>query len=240
MPSRDPWWGSMRSIMEWARSITVPLFGSTQSGLAPASDGSSTKFLRADGQWSVVGGTIDEAESAKTGIVTSTGTDFIVRNLEQNDVSGLTTADIPTFKGLLLDSGYISVAGDATNKTIVLRGETVSADPVELFLDGSTIRAQVPENAAWLADIRVIGREEAGGNHAIYHRRACIENTAGTTALVSTVQSIGPSDIETDGSWDVSITADDTADALTVEVTGSSTQKVRWVAVINYIQVIVA
>ena len=70
----------------------------------------------------------------------------------------------------------------------------------------------------------------------VYKRQLIIERTGGTVALAGSVQTIG-SDIETTVTYTVSLTADDTNKSLNVSVQGALGHTVRWVAVIEAVEV---
>lgn len=83
--------------------------------------------------------------------------------------------------------------------------------------------------------VTIAGRQDTGANHAMYKRMVIVEQTGTTVALAGAVQTIG-TDIETDAAWDVQLTADNTAKGLKIEVKGN-TQNIRWVAVVEAIEI---
>ena len=71
----------------------------------------------------------------------------------------------------------------------------------------------------------------------MYKRMCIIQRTAGTVALAGTVQTIG-TDIETDSTWGIAITADDTANkGLNVMVTGAAGQSIAWICDIEALEI---
>jgi len=135
-------------------------------------------------------------------------------------------------------AGQFAAIGDAQRSTMVLRNATTDATATELFLDGSSARATIPNNTCWHADIRIVGRQSTGANHATYHRKCTIykNTTAGSTTLVGTVQTIG-TDEESDANWAVAVTADTTNGSLKIEVTGVAATNIRWVAELSVVEV---
>lgn len=128
--------------------------------------------------------------------------------------------------------------GDAQRSVLVMRNATTDATVTELFLDGTSLRATIPNNTLWHADIRIAARQATGTNHAIYHRKCAIykNTTAGSTALQGTVQTIG-TDVESDANWDVTVSADTTNGSLKIEVTGVAATNIRWVAEVSLVEV---
>jgi hypothetical protein len=135
-------------------------------------------------------------------------------------------------------NGNFAAIGDAQSSKMVLRNATTDATATELFLDGSSARATIPNNTCWHADIRIVARQATGTNHATYHRKCTIykNTTAASTTLVGTVQTIG-TDEESDANWAVAVTADTTNGSLKIEVTGVAATNIRWVAELSVVEV---
>jgi hypothetical protein len=91
----------------------------------------------------------------------------------------------------------------------------------------------IPVGATWTFDILVSARSSTG-NSAGYRILGVIENNGGTTAIVGSAPTTTiAEDIST---WDVAVSADNTADALVIKVTGDATN-VRWVATVRTTEV---
>lgn len=119
-----------------------------------------------------------------------------------------------------------------------MRCLTTDDSKTQLYLDGASLQATIPNNTAWHADIRIVGRENAGANHAVFHRKVGIykNTTAASATLLGTVQTIG-TDYKSDATWAVTITADTGTGALKVEAQGNLDQDVRWVAEVSLVEV---
>jgi hypothetical protein len=63
-----------------------------------------------------------------------------------------------------------------------------------------------------------------------------IKNVGGTTSLIGTVSTVG-TDVEDDAAYDVAITADNTNDALQINVTGKTGEAIRWVASVDGVEI---
>jgi hypothetical protein len=133
-------------------------------------------------------------------------------------------------------AGYFAAVGDAQQTLFVLRNKTTDATPVNLGLDGSTTRLTIPSGKIMFADILISGIKSDGSGAACYKRKVAIKNVAGTTALVGSVETIG-TDIEDNAATDVAITADNTNDALQINVTGIAAETWRWVAVVEGLEI---
>jgi hypothetical protein len=130
--------------------------------------------------------------------------------------------------------GQFAAQGDAQRARFVLRNKTTTNAAVELFLNGSTTRLTIPSGKYLTGTINIAGIKSDGATAARYIRQFSIKNVAATTSLVGTVDTVG-TDIA--NSTTISITADDTNDALKVEVTGIASETWRWVASVDVVEV---
>ena len=85
--------------------------------------------------------------------------------------------------------------------------------------------------------VNIGGIKSDGSGGAHYIRKVAIKNVGGTTSLIGTVSIIG-TDVETNAGYNVDITADDTNDALQVEVTGVASETLRWTIHIEGVEIV--
>jgi len=136
-------------------------------------------------------------------------------------------------------SGYFSAIGDAQAVSMIGRVKTTNATPtlVTLWGDGATTeRMIIPSGKLLSFTARITGIKSDGSAVAEFLRRGVIKNVGGTTSLVGSVETIG-TDIEDNSSTDVTITADNTNDALDISVTGIASETWRWVAVVEGLEI---
>lgn len=136
-------------------------------------------------------------------------------------------------------SGYFASIGDAQQSTLVARNTTAGSTST-LFLDGSSSRIVLPANTTWTFEITIAARSTDGGTgneeSAAYKYVGCIERDgANNTALVGSVTETVIA--EDDAGWSVAVTADDTNEALNIDVTSDDANTVRWVAKIALVEV---
>jgi hypothetical protein len=131
-------------------------------------------------------------------------------------------------------AGQFAARGDAQRARFVMRNKTTTNAAVELFLDGSATRLTIPSGKYLTGTINIAGIKSDGTAAASYIRQFSIKNVAGTTSLVGTVNTIGTDEA---ASTSISITANDTNDALKVEVTGIASETWRWVAAVDVVEV---
>lgn len=134
-------------------------------------------------------------------------------------------------------SGWFAANGDAQRRTLVVRKATIddTAD-VELFLTGSSGQMIIPVNTAWNFECRIVAAEQGMANIKRFNRSGLIVNDGGSTTIAT--EDIIGSDLEigSPGAWSVDIDADDTNDALIIQVTGTITN-IRWVATVELVEV---
>jgi hypothetical protein len=145
--------------------------------------------------------------------------------------------------------GRFAATGDGQIVRFCLGGKTTSATPVTLrmtsiasgdgsgdYTSGSAVRLTIPSGKVLSAMCRICGIKSDGSAVANYVRRVVIKNVGGTTSMVGSVETIG-TDIEDNASTDVTITADNTNDALDISVTGITAETWRWVAVVEGLEI---
>jgi hypothetical protein len=140
-------------------------------------------------------------------------------------------------------SGIFAAIGDAQKTGVVMRTNTTDATPTEMTLDGAAAgagnRLAIDDEHTYRVQVEVVARRDTGADNAEFTRKVLIERTAGVTALVGAVQTVG-TDIGSNAgippaAWSVAITASDANDALIITVTGAN--NVRWVAYIRAVEV---
>jgi len=133
-------------------------------------------------------------------------------------------------------SGQFAAVGDAQYVRFVARRKTTDNTATTLLLDGSTTRLTITSGKILFADILVSGIKSDGSAAACYKRKVAIKNVGGTTTIVGSVETIG-TDIEDNAGTDIAITADNTNDALQINVTGITAETWRWVAVVEGLEI---
>jgi hypothetical protein len=142
----------------------------------------------------------------------------------------------------------LTVAG-GTNLTTVISGDTLTINqdeiinltasttddtPTEMTSGGSFLTLATDTTVAF-SILVVARRTDVDGESAAYKIEGCIDNNAGTTALVGSA----PTTViaEDTAAWDVVATANDAGDRLTLTVTGEVGKTISWRAKVMYAQV---
>ena len=124
--------------------------------------------------------------------------------------------------------------GDAQRARFVLRCKTTTNAAVELFLDGSSTRLTIPSGKIFAFTINISGVKSDGSAVAHYLRQYCLKNVTGTTSQVYAPVTIGTDNA---AGTTIALSANDTNDALKVEVTGITSEIWRWVASVDAVEV---
>jgi hypothetical protein len=134
-------------------------------------------------------------------------------------------------------SGHITTVGDAQRMSPVWRITTTDGTAnVEAFLDGSSERFLLDDDSTYAFFIRGVGRRtDADGESGHYTIEGTADRNAGVTALVGST-TVTIIDEDTAG-WDVRVTANDTNDALQVDVTGIAANDISWVFIGDIVKV---
>jgi hypothetical protein len=133
--------------------------------------------------------------------------------------------------GRLVANSLRSVFATRVFSSVYWSGTTTNATATILNLDGTaTNRFTIAANTAVIANLYIVARRTDtvdkwfSGQRKVAIRR----NNANGTAIIGSVETIGADQTEGSPTWSVAITADDTNEALQVEVTGAASQTVSW------------
>jgi len=136
---------------------------------------------------------------------------------------------------------YVHTNGTTTDiGATVVTVSTTTATPAVLTKDGGAAGAGnsivIPSDTTWGFNISVVARRtDADNESAFYKFEGCIDNNAGTTALVGTpVKTIIAEDT---AAWDVTITANNTLNSLVITATGEASKTISWKAKVEIIEI---
>jgi len=115
-----------------------------------------------------------------------------------------------------------------------MRNKTTTDSAVELFLNGSSSRLTIPSGKIFAFTINISGVKSDGSAVAHYLRQYCLKNVSGTTSEVYAPVTIGTDNA---AGTSIALSANDTNDALKVEVTGIAAETWRWVAAVDAVEI---
>lgn len=142
--------------------------------------------------------------------------------------------------GVVQANGRFASQGDAQTGRYLLRSNTISATPAELFIDGTggSVRLALPDDSTWTFKITVTGhRTDLGNGHAGYTAAGVIYRGAGaaTTSIQGSVNKVVLA--ESNPAWDINISADSTNGSLKILVTGETGKIIRWLALVETVEI---
>jgi hypothetical protein len=126
--------------------------------------------------------------------------------------------------------GKFGVAGDAQGSDFIYRGTTLTQFPIEIFLDGSSARLTLVDNAAITFEALVVARRtDVVGDYASFRCEGLIKRDTGaaSTAIIGTVNKNIIA--RTNNNLNVNFIADIVNGSLKVLIQGASGQTYRWV-----------
>ena len=179
-----------------------------------------------------------------TGGVTATGTvtggtlTDGTATISAGAISGVTTITASDDVTISDTSAVIAqTEGDYSAKRYVLHGVTTDATETEIFVGGVTnTRIPIATDTTITADAMFTARRtDTTGHSAGFKVSAVADNFSGTTADVGSVYEIIIADDS--GNLAVDLQADDTNDALKVLVQGEAGKTIRWICVVNTVEV---
>lgn len=128
----------------------------------------------------------------------------------------------------------LGVCGEAQGSRLVAKNITTDTTQFNLLVNNSPIN--IRPNTTVGFTIYITARNMDNGTVGAYFvRNGLISNNANTVALIGTVGIVG-SDINSSG-LAIDITADNFNKALKIRVTGLDSTTIRWVAIINFVEV---
>lgn len=111
----------------------------------------------------------------------------------------------------------------------VWSGTTSNATPTEIFVGGvASTRYTIAASSSESFTLQVDGRDTTTGDEMTMFFRGSIKRDGANNTTLSGLGS--ETTAKDDATWDISVTADDTNEALIITVTGDATNSVEWAA----------
>jgi trimeric autotransporter adhesin len=132
-------------------------------------------------------------------------------------------------------TGRFAATGDAQSGTFVLRSDTTDATAEPMTTANTPTSSLnitqivIPSNAAFAFHGTIVAKQSGSANAAAWKVEGLIVNNGGTTTLTNSATTV----LSYTPSWGMALSADDTNDALKIQVTGAASTNIRWVATIH-------
>jgi len=136
----------------------------------------------------------------------------------------------------VIGGAQFAVNGDAQTTVVVMKRQTTTATTTDLRAGTGTQRLVLPSDTTWMFDVLIVARRtDADNESAAYRIQGCIDNNAGTVALVGSAAVTVIA--EDSAAWDATAVADDTNKSLNINVTGEASKTINWVARATLVEV---
>lgn len=183
-----------------------------------------------------IGGSHNQISGDSSALLNSTALGESNTVLKSNSTAIGVNSLSSRFGEISLSNGRFSENGDSQTSVFVSRCLTSNAVQTEVFLNNSTERIKLSSDSAISFETLIVGKQQSSSNAAGYKISGVICNNGGTTALIGSITKTVLA--ESVASWDATIEADDTNDALVIKVTGTAGNDIRWVAITTTSQVV--
>jgi hypothetical protein len=214
-------------------------------------DGYGLQYDNATGKWlaapvAPILKLYSENPSAQTSPVAIGINSVAIGNGAQTDTSApdsiaLGAQSLARIRGSVVQAnGRFGSTGDAQVGRYLLRTHTVNAAATEMFVDGTggSTRLTLPDNSTWHFTATVTGhRTDAGDGHAGYRVEGVIYRNSGANTIAIQGSVIKSIVAESNPSWDINIVADSTNGSLKINVTGQTGKTIRWVALVDTVEI---
>lgn len=137
-------------------------------------------------------------------------------------------------------SGRFASSGDAQAGRYLLRTNTINSVPTPLWIDGTggSIPLTLPDNSTWTFRVTVAGhRTDSGGGHAGYELKGVIYRDSGAASTAILGQVSKTIIAESNTPWDANVVADTTHGGIGINVTGQSSKTIRWLAIVETVEI---
>jgi hypothetical protein len=131
--------------------------------------------------------------------------------------------------------GQKFVANTKSNRTAIYT-VTATSTSAEMFINGTSTRLTIPASKTWAFRALVSAYQSAGalsGNGAAYEFSGMIKRDSANNTTMSSAAWVKTVLYEDDPTWDATIAADDTNEALGFWVTGIDAGTIRWAATVD-------
>lgn len=142
--------------------------------------------------------------------------------------------------GVVQASGRFASTGDAQSGRYMLRTHTVNGTETEMFIDGTSgsVRLIIPDDSTWTFKVTFTGhRTDIQDGHAGFVVQGVVyrDSGANTTTILGKVSK----DViaKSNRQWDVNVSADTTNGSLKLTCTGQTGKTIRWVALVETLEV---
>jgi hypothetical protein len=180
-----------------------------------------------------IGGSSSAGNDAFSGGFGATSTNQGIAIGRNTDASALNSVAV----GYTITSSLRAQFSTASFRSVYWGGQTTNATPTVLNLDAAaTNRFTIAASTALAVDILLVARRSDTQDKWLVARRflGIRRDGSNNTSLIGSVQTLGTDQSDGSPSWTFALTADDTNEALQLEVTGAASETIQWRATAFY------
>ena len=172
---------------------------------------------------------------------TITGGQDNINTANYSTIIGGRSAKASRYGEVSHSAGSFANKGDSQHSILILRRSTTNSTPIPLTLDGinpsPANRMFLPPQTSWSFSIKVSAYNSTDNQAAWWIIRGGIRRDASNgTSLVGSLITENGAESSLSGA-SVAVAADDTNEALEIQVTGITSKTIRWTAVVDISQV---
>lgn len=143
------------------------------------------------------------------------------------------------YGSVAIANGRFSSTGDSQNCKYILRTSTINGLQTEMFLDGTngSERLVLQDDSTWTFTVTVTAhRTDVGDGHAGFVARGVIYRGSGASNTFIVGNIVHDLLASSNPEWGINIQADTTNGSLKILVTGQSSKTIRWMAVVDTVE----
>ena len=179
------------------------------------------------------------AENSTGGVASATGNDAVAlgagSEAQANNSLAIGDQSLTRLPGMAFANGRFGTQGDAQTCRYIMRTHTINSIPTELFMDGTNggMRLTPPDDSTWTFEVTIVGHQQDGNGHAGFRAKGVIYKVGSLNMLGA----VSKETIASHPNWDVAVTVDGTNNALKITATGEVGKIIRWLAIIDTVEV---
>jgi len=185
-----------------------------------------------------IGTVIPPSPVGSNSIVLGSGAQTAVSATNSLAIGEQSLARIPG--GVVQASGRFASSGDAQTGKYLLRSHTTNSTETELFIDGTggTKRLVLPDDSTWTFRGIITGhRTDISDGHAGFSFEGVIYRIAGNASVSFQGRPSTSTIARNNFAWGIKLYADTTNGSLTITCTGQNGKTIRWVAMVETVEV---
>jgi hypothetical protein len=238
------------SRADGANSIAISTSGRASGSTSAVIGGNScaasgTRSFAAGGSGGTASGTnsscIGGNNSIASGANATAFGEYSTANADYSFIIGVRGDAKSVTRCFVHGGGLVGSSGDTQVRRYVLWRDTTNATPVSLSTESTAptaTTAPTVQLGGAAAFVGTVLAKASGGDTKMWTFSALLKNVGGTTSLVGAATVTTIANDAGAAAWALAITANNTLDTLSVDVTGALATNIRWIAEVTQTEVV--